>query len=88
MPINQPGPTASMHSAFNLLAVTPHAENNLETPCRGLWIGDDGVVAVSVIALSDTSPVTLTIRGPGLLPVAAKAVRVSGTTATNIVALY
>lgn len=75
--------------ARKLRAVTPHAENNLPGGvCDALWINDEGVKNVAVIAEDDTAAVVMTISGPGPLDVRAKAVRVSGTTATNIVAMY
>lgn len=74
--------------ASSLKAVTPHASSNLpDGRCRALWVGGAGDVAI--IAENDTVAVTITAVPAGtLLPVRAKAVRVSGTTATNIVALY
>lgn len=75
--------------ARSLKAVTPHASNNLpDGIADALWVNDTGAVAVAVIAADDTVAVTMTVTGPGLLPIQAKAVRVTGTTATNIVALY
>ena len=75
--------------ARRLAAVTPHASNNLSGGvCDALYINDEGVVDIAVVAEDDTSPVTLTVTGPCMLDVRAKAVRVSGTTATSIVAMY
>ena len=82
-------PTGTLTTAFNLRAVTPHATTNLpDGPCRALWINDVGVVTVAVIAIDDTLPITMTVNGPGILDVAVKAVRVSGTSALDIVAMY
>lgn len=82
-------PTSETHSAFSLRSVTPHATNPLpDGPCRALYINDAGSVTVAVVALEDTSPVVLTVSGPCWLEVAAKAVRVTGTTATGIIAAY
>lgn len=76
----------STTSAYNLRAVTPHASNDLpDGPCRALWVGTQG--DISVVAAGDTDPVPI-LGAVGLVPVAVKAVRVSGTDATNIVALY
>lgn len=77
-------PIDSLTTASKIRAVTPHATNFIE-PCRGLWVGVQG--DVSVIAVGDTAAVIL--KGAvGFVPVAVKAVRVSGTDATDIVALY
>ncbi len=74
--------------ASSLKVVTPHASNTLpDGVCRALWVGTAGDVAV--IAEDDTVAITLTAVPAGsVLPVRAKAVRVAGTTAGNIVALY
>lgn len=89
MAVTNQRPLSQTHSAFNLRAVTPHADEDLpDGACRALWINDVGNVTVSVIAASDTAAVTMTVAGPGVLMVAAKAVRVSGTDATSIVAMY
>jgi hypothetical protein len=82
-------PLASTHSAFNLRAVTPSADADLpDGVCRAIYVNDDATVTVAVIAESDTAAVTMRVAGPGILTVAARAVRVSGTTATDIVAMY
>lgn len=73
--------------ARSLRAVTPHASENLpDGPCRALWVGGEG--DISIVALDDTEVVLLKAVSVGVLPVAVRAVRVSGTTATNIVAIY
>jgi hypothetical protein len=73
--------------ARKLLAVTPHDTNDQAiSGCRGLWIGVAGNVAI--IAKDDTAAVTLTGVPIGLLPVQAKRVMATNTTATTIVALF
>jgi hypothetical protein len=75
--------------ARKLRVVTPSATDPLpEGVCDTLLICDTGVVAISIIAEDDTAPVTISVTGPIELRVRAKAVRVTGTTATNIVATY
>lgn len=89
MAIVHPRPLSSTHTAFSIRVVSPHATNDLpDGPCRGLWVNDNGVVAVSVVAANDSAAVTVSVSGPGLIPIAGKAVRVSGTAAASIVALY
>ncbi len=74
--------------ATSLKVVAPHATNNLpDGVARALWIGGAGDVAI--IAQNDTAAVTISGVAAGtVVPVRAKAVRVTGTTATLIVALY
>ncbi|QUT07925.1 hypothetical protein KFK14_11350 [Sphingobium phenoxybenzoativorans] len=86
MPPNTPGYTTQ--SAGYLRAVTPHATDPLpDGVCRGLLIGTGG--NVSIVAENDTDPVLLKNLGSGVIyPIKAKAVRISGTTANDIVALY
>mgnify|MGYP003145919919 CR=1 FL=1 len=82
-------PRGSSAPAVAVRAVTPHASNDLPGGvCRSLWVNDEGVVTVAVVAESDTDAVTMTVSGPGPLPVRAKAVRISGTNAASIIALY
>jgi hypothetical protein len=70
-----------------LASVTPSDSADLANGvCRALWIGVAGNVAL--IAAGDSSPVTLIGVSAGILPVAAKRVYSTNTTATNIVALY
>lgn len=72
--------------ARSLKPVTPHASSNLpDGICRALWVG--GVGDISLVADEDSSAVVLK-GASGLVPIRVKAVRVTGTTATDIVALY
>lgn len=66
-------------------AVTPNDGADLPgAPCKALWIGVAGTVAL--IAADDTASVTLNCP-QGLLPIRARRVLATGTTATSIVAL-
>ena len=56
--------------------------------CDSLWINDDGLVDVSVVAEDDGAAIVYSVRGPGPLPIRAKTVEATGTTATDIVAIY
>lgn len=70
-----------------LRAVTPNDSTDLEGYVRALWVGGAG--NVSVIAAEDTDPVTISgVPAGTILPIRAKRVRSTSTTATNIVALY
>lgn len=74
-----------MGPARKLLAVTPHDTNELDLLPNALSFGADGTV--SIIAQDDTAPVTVTVKAGQILPVRARIVRATGTTATGIVAL-
>lgn len=79
--------TSSMAPGRALRAVTPHATAELpDGPCRALKIGGAG--NISIVARDDTDPVVIAVAAGELLAIQAKAVRVSGTTATGIVAIY
>lgn len=70
-----------------LAAVTPHDTNDLTNGvCKALWIGVAG--DVKVLAADDSDGVVLKAAPVGLLPICARRVYSTGTTATNIVAIY
>ena len=88
---------SAMFSASYLRLVTPSDAADLPTITaagspdagkkpRGLYIGGAGVV--NVLAYGDASPVALTCVAGTVLPIFAKRVYATSTTATNIVALY
>jgi hypothetical protein len=83
-----PVANANVQSARSAVAITPADGADLATaPCRALYIGGAG--NLSVILAADAVAVTFVGLGAGtVLPIAAKRVRGTGTTATNIVALY
>lgn len=67
-------------------AVTPDNDNDLATPSRALWVGTGG--NISLILADDSAAITLTNIPDGtLLPVRAKRIRSTSTTASGIVAL-
>lgn len=72
-------------SAKRLRAVTPHDTNELEFVAKALFVGTGGTI--SIIAQEDTAAVSLTVATGSIVPVRAKIVRATGTTATGIVAL-
>lgn len=71
--------------ALHAAAVTTHNTNELPVVARALWIGGAG--DVSVVPAGQHSPVTIK-NVSGVLPVSVKQVRTTGTTATDIVALW
>lgn len=74
--------------ADRVRAVTPNDGTNLPLgTATALWIGGAGDVAL--IAAADASAVTITgVPAGTVLAISAKRVLSTGTTATNIVALY
>lgn len=85
MSLNVP---SSSGPASALAGVTPSDTEDLAGgPCRALYVGGAG--DVSIVAEGSGSAVVLSSVPAGtILPIRAKAVRVTGTTATDIVALY
>jgi hypothetical protein len=71
--------------ATRLRAITPHDTNELEFASKALYVGVAGTL--SIVALGDTSPVQLTVPAGAIIPVRAKIVRATGTSASSIVAL-
>ena len=71
----------------SLRAVTPN--DSLDLPagaCRALHIGGSGTIRL--IAALDTEHVTITVAGGTLLPLYVRRVLATGTTATEILAIY
>ncbi len=79
------GPLAPAQAA---VAVTPHDTNELSRkPTRAIFVGVGGDVAVKLT--DDTSAVTFkNVPGGTILPIGCYLVLSTGTTATNILALY
>ena len=72
--------------AEGLLAVTPDDETDLAQVSRGLYIGGGGNVAVT---MKDGSTGTFVgLDTAAIIPVRAVRVLATGTTATNILALF
>jgi hypothetical protein len=67
-------------------AVTPHDTNELDNYSRALWVGGAGNIALTT-AGGDSITLSNIVAG-SLIPIQAKIVLSTGTTATNIVALY
>ena len=88
MAINGSLPTNRTVPARNLRAVTPADDTDFsDGPCRSLWVGTGGDVAL--LARADTSSVTIANVPDGtLLPIEVKQVQSTGTPASDIVALY
>lgn len=65
--------------------ITPHDTNNLGNGCRAIWVGTAGNVKVTTVQ-DDT--VTFQNVPVGWLPVRAKIVWSTGTTASGLVAVW
>jgi hypothetical protein len=76
-----------LHSAVGAAAVTPSNSDDLPNGmCRALYIGTGGDLSLDIG--NSTAVIFAKVLQGTVLPVAAKRVRVTGTTATDIVALY
>lgn len=80
--------TNQVSPAVTAVAITP--ADGITLPqgiCRSIYIGGAG--SLTIIPANQTLPVTFTAVPPGfILPVMAKSVQLTGTTATALVALY
>jgi len=77
-----PGPDGP---AVRCFAVTPHDANDLAEMVRGLYVGGGG--AVSIVDAEGGTTVFSGVPSGTVLPVRARRVRVTDTTATLIVGL-
>lgn len=71
---------------FQATAVTPHDVTVIAGPMRALWVGGAG--NLTVVMKDDTASVLIENIAQGtLLPISAKLVMATGTTATKLIAL-
>lgn len=76
----------ALASATKAVSVTPNDNSDLATVSRAIWVGGAGSLAV--ILAEDSSAVTFAGVAAGtLLPLRAKRVMSTNTTATSIVAV-
>lgn len=71
--------------AFHAAAITPHNSTNLDTVARAIYVGTTGNI---VIVTPNDEVVTFTSVPVGILPVMAKRINSTSTTASNLVALW
>lgn len=74
-------------SATQQVAVTPSDSLDFPSITRGIYVGSAGL-NVSVLLQGDTAPVVWKLVPVGIMPVAAKRVYATGTTATDMIALF
>lgn len=81
---------ASLPSYTRALAITPNNSTDLVETTRAIIV--DHATAqhamVSVILSGDTAAVTIPIRTGVITPIRATRIRVTGTDAANVIALY
>lgn len=69
-------------------AVTPHNTNDLPDGCRALYVGGAGDISLITAFGDGTAVVFVGVPAGTILPVRCRRVRATGTTATNLVALF
>lgn len=74
-------------SAGNCSSVTPNDSADLPSICRGIWVGGAGNLAVTLSESGENITFTGVPAGT-LLPLEVKRVYATGTTATNLVAVW
>lgn len=79
-----------MESSGKFAVITPHNTNSLARPTQGIYVGGAGnVTIISLDDASASSPITFVAPPVGsILPVKTKRIMLTGTTATNLVALF
>ena len=74
--------------AENAKVVTPN-DNTKIAPTAGIYVGGSGNVAVTLVRMDDSENIVLTDLAAGIIhPLVVKRVWNTGTTATDIVAVY
>ncbi len=80
-----PSPSAP---ARRIQAVTPDDDGDLPVLAKALFLGTPGDVRLVPVASADGAPVTLKNHPVGYVAVQTRRVMATGTTATQIVALF
>lgn len=91
MPINKfQSQDASLPSYTRALAITPNNSTDLVETTRAIIVDHATLqhAMVSVILAGDTAAVTIPIRTGVITPIRATRIRVTGTDAANVIALY
>jgi hypothetical protein len=75
--------------AANAAAITPNDGANLANQARGILVGGAGTIKVDMVGTGTGVTFTIGASAVGfILPIQVKKVYATGTTATNLVALY
>lgn len=72
--------------ATKAVAVTPSDSDNLTDNARGLYVGTGGDVSVEMVDVG-VAIIFSSVQGGTILPIQVSRVNLTGTTASNIVAL-
>lgn len=79
-----------MMNYYRMAAITPDNSNDLPQACKAIYVGGAG--NISIIQLSDiaaATPIVFTAVPVGtIIPIVARRVRVTGTTASLLIALW
>lgn len=70
------------------VAVVPSNTVDLTKPCRGLYVGGAGDIMAVPLAAPGTAVLFKAVPAGTVLPIVATRVNATGTTATDIVALF
>lgn len=73
--------------ARNAISITPSDTVNLETGTRGIYVGGGGDIT-AVMEGSANAVLFVDVPGGAVLPIEASRVNATGTTATDLVALW
>lgn len=76
---------SATNPARQLRAITPSDTENIPFVAKGIFVGTGGTI--SILAVGDTEAVTLTVQDGAILPIRARRINATGTTATGLVAL-
>lgn len=68
------------------VAITPNDTTKLEQTARGIYVGGEG--DISVLTPDGDTLLFVGVLAGGVLPIAARRVNATGTTATNLVGVY
>lgn len=74
-------------SATDHFSITPDDSADLERPTRGIFVGGAGDVAVVSLDAADNSGVVYTAAAGSVIPIQARRVLSTGTTATALVGM-
>jgi len=67
------------------VAVSPSNTDNLPAPTRAIYVGSTGG---NIVAVMNGVPITFIAVPAGILPILCTRINATGTTATNLVALW
>lgn len=79
--------SAMSDPAPSAVVITPSDTVNFETPTRGIYVGVAGNISVQLATLGTAIVFKGAVAG-SVIPVRARRVNSTGTTATDLVALY